>query len=99
MIFSFFDTRETLAFAKEIADELRQSFPNTPEDPAPKTLRKESRKFDRIVARTHAFAQKNKPNIYKKAKFLNAVKWQLRESGHDSQFVEEIVRLLANSIQ
>lgn len=99
MLFGFFDTRETIAFAKEIADELRNSFPDAPSQASPKTLRNRQRKLDSIVAKTNAFARSQKPNIYKKAKFLNTIKWQLKESKHDSHFVEEVVRLLANALQ
>ena len=99
MIFSFFDTRETIAFAKEIADELRQNFPNAPTQATPKSLRKGHRKLDGIVAKTQAFALEKRPNIYKKAKFLNTIKWELKKSNHNTQFVDEIVRLLANTMQ
>jgi len=96
MPFKMFDATEAVAFAKEISAEIQQSFPNTPHPATPKSLKKGRKKLDAIIARTQAFAKQHRPNIYKKAKFLNTIKWALKESEHENTFIEEIVRLLAN---
>ena len=95
MAFGFFDSAATVAFAKEIALDVQTHFPNTPEPATVKTIEKGRKKLDAIIARTKSFADQNKPNIYKKAKFLNTIKWELKESGHDPLFINEMVRLLA----
>ena len=95
MAFGFFDSAANVAFAKEIAQDIQTSFPNTPEPATVKSIEKDRKKLDAIIARTKSFSDHNKPNIYKKAKFLNTIKWQLKESGHDPLFINEMVRLLA----
>lgn len=37
-------------------------------------------------------------NVYKKAKFLNTVKWKLRDAGHEEKLIDEMVSLLAASL-
>lgn len=97
MVLRIFDATETIAFAKRIAKEIQESFPNTPVPATPKTLRKGHRRLDQIVGEVQGFFRETKPNLYKKAKFLNTVKWELKEAGREVQFIEEIIRLLANT--
>lgn len=98
MIFGVFDAQQYTDFAEIIFSEIQRSFPNTQTLPTPKSLEKNRKKLDEIITKAKSFAQKNNPNIYKKAKFLNALKWKLADSGHDRVFVDEILRLLANAM-
>ena len=95
MAFGFFDSVACVTFAKEIAQDIQTAFPNTPEPATVKSIEKGRKKLDTIITRTKSFSDQNKLNIYKKAKFLNTIKWELKESGHDLLFVNEMVRLLA----
>ena len=95
MPFKLFDTTEVVAFAKEIASEIQRACPNTPEPATVKSIEKSRKKLDTLIARTNTFSKQHQMNNYKKAKFLNVIKWELKESGHDQLFINEIVRLLA----
>jgi hypothetical protein len=46
------------------------------------------------VLRTRTFAQQHNLNVYKKAKLLNTIKWELRDSGHEETLINEIPALL-----
>lgn len=94
MLFKFFDATDAISFAREISERIHKDFPLT--DKA-KSLEKGRKTLDLIAEQTRSFCRHNQLNVYKKAKLLNTVKWQLRELGHDDLFVEEILRLLANS--
>lgn len=96
MLFQIFDATEAVAFAKKISSEIQQHFPNTQKPATAKSLGKSRNKLDAIIFQTQAFSQQHRLNIYKKAKFLNTIKWTLKESGHEHAFIDEIVRLLAN---
>ncbi len=43
--------------------------------------------------------QQSHPSMFnKKAKFLNTVKWKLHDSGHDEQFISDVVVILTASL-
>jgi len=93
MIVKWFDAREAVAFAQIIARDVDRLFPSHP----PRnnlTSAKKDKIFDGLVRRTQTFAQQHKLNIYKKAKLLNTVKWELKDAGHDEALIDEIVALL-----
>jgi len=56
-------------------------------DPMQVTLRK-------LVNRISAFEPRKRANFYKKAKFANAFKWKLRESGYDAEFADQLTKEL-----
>ena len=97
MILNWFDAREAVAFALEIAVDIDRLFPvaPTPVKKKPTAARKDQKKLDGLVLRTRAFAQAHRLNVYKKAKFLNTIKWQMREQGHAEALIDEIIGLLA----
>jgi hypothetical protein len=45
-----------------------------------------------------AFGLQTPLNIYKKAKFLNVIKWQLRGSGYDEPFINEVIVLFTAAL-
>ena len=52
------------------------------------------KKFGSLIDRTRAFSSKHKLNIYKNAKLLNTVKWEMREAGHEDDFTDKFVVFL-----
>ena len=95
MIREWLDTQEVVAFAQGIAKELDRLFPST-EVPKQKTIspKKEQKKLDSVALRTRAFADGHKLNVYKKAKLLNTIKWELRDAGHEEALIDEIIAFL-----
>jgi hypothetical protein len=51
-------------------------------------------KMRNLAARILAFEARKGANIYKKAKFANAFKWKLIESGYDAGFADELSKEL-----
>ncbi len=92
------DAKEAVTFAKEISLDINRLFPTTPYPANAKTIRKNQKNLDTIVMRTKVFAQQKQLNIYKKAKFLNTIKWELKEAHQERLFIEEMIRLLATVI-
>ncbi len=103
MILDWFDARLAVAFGKEIALEVVRIFPRTPGADKPARTRKEAqkemKKLDGLVRRVQAFSQQNRLNLYKKAKLLNVIKWDLRESGLDEELTNETVSLVARFLK
>ena len=95
MIREWFDTREAVAFAREIARDIDRLFPPAALKRKPTSEKKDQKRFDGLVIRTRTFAQQHKLNIYKKAKLLNTIKWELRDAGHEETLINEILALLA----
>ena len=52
------------------------------------------RKFDSLVARTREFSLKHKLNIYKKAKLLNTIKWEMKDAGHEEVVINEFISFI-----
>jgi hypothetical protein len=95
MIRQWFDTTAVVAFAQDIARDLNRVHPPTDRQKKDGVTRKDRKRLDGIVLRTRAFGQQYKLNVYKKAKLLNTVKWELREAGQDKAFIDGIVATLA----
>jgi len=95
MIRAWFDANEAVTFAQGIARDIGILLPPAGRKDGTNSAKKDNKKFDAIIVRTRAFAQQHKLNIYKKAKLLNTVKWELRDAGHEDAFIDEIVALLA----
>lgn len=98
MILDWFDAREAEAFASELAGEIDRLFPvevaEKNKSPSAKKEQKDQKKLDGLVLRTRTFGQTHKLNVYKKAKLLNAIKWHMREKGHEEALTDELLRLL-----
>ena len=94
MILEWFNAEEAVKFGHEIAQQVDQLFPLTPGNRQTKSTKKDQKKLDTLIVRTRAFAQQHKLNLYKKAKLLNTLKWELREAGHDEALIDEIIVLL-----
>jgi hypothetical protein len=94
MIREWFDARDAVAFAQGIVRDIDRLFPLAPQKRKPTSIKKDRKKLDALVLRTRAFAQQHKLNVYKKAKFLNTIKWQMRDAGHEKALIDEIISLL-----
>ena len=95
MIRGWFDAQEAVLFARELARDIDKLFPLTSQRKRPASAKKDRKKLDGLVLRTQKFAQHHRMNVYKKAKLLNTIKWELRDSGHDDALIDEVVGLLA----
>ncbi|MDH4234730.1 MAG: hypothetical protein OEV15_06315 [Gallionella sp.] len=95
MILDWFNAEEAVLFAQEIVREINLLFP--PEHQKGKAIPAKvyQKKFGNLIDRTRIFAAKHNLNIYKKAKLLNTVKWEMREAGHEDDFTDKVVVFLA----
>jgi hypothetical protein len=90
MILDWFNAEEAVTFGQEIARDINRLVPLKSA-----SVRKDLKKLDSLLARTRTYAQQHKLNIYKKAKLLNTVKWELRDAGAEEAIINEIIKLLA----
>jgi uncharacterized HAD superfamily protein len=99
MFARWFSTKEVDQFANELATEFNRRFPAS--EAASATPQTESRlrgSKDLMMSRTQVFAERNKLNLYKRAKLANTLKWKLRELGYEQNLadtlVTEVVRIV-----
>lgn len=85
MIFNWFDTREEIAFADELAGFVAERIPTRSPKKAPEAL-------DKLFARVARFRQERKLNMYRKAKLANAFRWKLVDLGYADEFADELTR-------
>ena len=95
MILEWFNAGEAVSFAQEIVGEINRLFP--PADRKEKAIPKKEyqRRFDTLVFRIRAFSLKHKLNIYKKAKLLNTIKWEMKDAGHEEEIISEFISFIA----
>jgi formiminotetrahydrofolate cyclodeaminase len=98
MPIKWLNASEVVSFAEEIVGEIEKLFPLDERQARPRNAQKEQKRLNSLLARVRAYALKTPLNIYKKARFLNAVKWKLRDAGHDHVFVRDVVALLATAL-
>jgi hypothetical protein len=98
MLFNWFNAKDVVIFAQEVAGELVVLLADGSHTGKSELRKKDIKHFDQLILRVRNFAQQQPLNIYKKAKFLNTVKWQLKDSDHDSELIDELIKLLAAAI-
>ena len=96
MILDWFNAGEAVLFAQKLALDINRLFPPACPQGASLTAKKHQKKFDILVNSARSFATQHKLNVYKKAKLLNTIKWEMRDAGHDEVFIDEIIALIAN---
>jgi hypothetical protein len=76
-------------FAQEIVRDVNRLFP--PADQKGKAIpaKEYKRKFDGLITRIRTFSLKHKLNIYKKAKLLNTIKWEMKGAGHEEVIIKD----------
>jgi len=95
MILEWFNAGEAVLFAQEIVREINRLFP--PAERKGKAIPKKEyqRKFDSLIVRIRTFSLKHKLNIYKKAKLLNTIKWEMKDAGHEEVIISEFISFIA----
>ena len=92
MLLRWFDSREAVAFAKIVAEELNTTFPPGSILELGKLTRpKDLKKIERILERIFTFAKEKHLNFYIKSRFLNALMYELKERGYDETFIKRFV--------
>jgi hypothetical protein len=94
MIRHWFDAKEAVAFARDISRDINRLFPPAPRAGKQSSAKKDQKKLDALILRTRKFAQQHKLNVYKKARLLNTIKWELRDAGQSPALIDEIIALL-----
>ena len=90
------------AFADKLIAELRTRFPASKEEDLGSSRMKPARQLgkaagDLIDRQFAGFVMEHKLGVYGKARLLNRVKWQMREHGYSSDFIDATVSELARS--
>jgi hypothetical protein len=95
MLPSWLDGGPAKDFGNEIANDIRALMPlGTDSKAGRKNPAKRLQKLARIVEKTSAESARRRFNFYQKAKFANALRWSLKDSGYAPDFTEEVVALL-----
>lgn len=98
MVFGWFDASEVVAFAEEIVLEIEKLFPLDELHSKSRNTKKELKRLNSLLVRVRSFAMKAPLNVYKKAKFLNTIKWRLHDARRDQKFISDVVALFTTSL-
>jgi hypothetical protein len=94
MILDWFNAGEVVLFAQEIVREINLLFPPTDQKGKAIPAKAYQKKFDGLIIRIRSFTSKYKLNIYKKAKLLNTIKWEMRDAGHEEVIIDEFISFI-----
>jgi hypothetical protein len=94
MILDWFNAGEAVLFAQEIVRDVNRLFPPTNQKGKAIPTKVYQKKFDGLIVRIRTFASKHKLNIYKKAKLLNTIKWEMRDAGHEEIIIDEFISFI-----
>jgi len=77
-------------FAKELAEELAKRYPPSMEAELDKKIssKRLTKILEDLYGKVSEYKVNNKLGIYKKAKLGNSFKWELKELGYSSDFVD-----------
>jgi len=102
MVFSWFNTQKVDAFIDaEVADLVRRIPPAKLEGDgggAKKATEQLARAHDQLLRHARDFVQREKPNLYQKARIANRMKWALMEARYPKSFVDEFAFALASVV-
>lgn len=92
-MFGWFDAREAVRFAKSIVQDISAVFPpGQPPRPTQKERDKVAKGLENAFQRAADFGREKRLNLYKKAKYLNTLRWELVALDYPNGFVEEVVK-------
>ena len=104
MVFSWFNTSKVDAFVDaEVADLVKRVPPAKLESGgagagAKKAEEQLAKSHDLLLRRAQAFVQREKPNLFQKARIANRMKWALLEAKYPKTFVDGLAYALASVV-
>jgi hypothetical protein len=102
MVFSWFNTSKVDAFVDaEVADLVKRVPPARLEGEgagARKAADQLAKGHDLLLRRAKDFVQREKPNLFQKARIANRMKWALLEAKYPKGFVDEFAYALASVV-
>jgi hypothetical protein len=102
MVFSWFNTHKIDAFVDlEIADLVRRVPPARLEGGGAAGKKADdqlARSHDLLLRHARDFVQRERPNLYQKARIANRMKWALLEAKYPAKFVDEFAYALATVV-
>ena len=102
MVFSWFNTQKVDAFIDtEVADLVKRVPPAKLEGDgggARKAAEQLARAHDLLLRHARDFVQREKPNLYQKARIANRMKWALLDAKYPKSFVDEFALALASVV-
>ena len=102
MVLSWFNTQKVDSFIDaEIADLVKRSPPATLEGGGATTKKASdqlAKSHDLLLRHARDFVQREKPNLYQKARIANRMKWALLEAKYPKSFVDEFAYALATVV-
>ncbi len=102
MVFSWFNTSKVDAFVDaEVADLVRRIPPSRLEGGgagAKKAEEQLAKAHDQMLRSAQAFVQREKPNLYQKARIANRMKWALLGAKYPKAFTDGLAYALASVV-
>jgi hypothetical protein len=93
-MFSWFDTRPSVQFARDLAQDLLKTLVSSTEARDAKFKVKAEKALIRADARVREFRRVHAMNFYKRSKLANTFLWTLRDGGCPADYATELTEWL-----
>jgi hypothetical protein len=90
---AWFDATGAIEYAREIVAALEATMPLERASGKRVSRAKQAERIDRLLSRIGRAGRARKFNLYQKARFGNALTWDLVEKGYSRDFIDELVRI------
>src|ERR1700760_3084348 len=94
MVFFWFNTSQGAALIKRVPPAKLEGSGAA----AAKADEQLAKSHDQILRRAQEFVQREKPNLYQKARIANRMKWALLEAKYPKPFVDQLAYALATVV-
>ena len=91
---SWFDTKESVRFANDLAEELMETLSAKTALRDAKFTAKAEKALIRADGKVRSFRARERMNVYKKAKLANAFLWHLKDRGCPEDYAQELTEWL-----
>ncbi|MEK7403177.1 MAG: hypothetical protein AABZ80_12550 [Gemmatimonadota bacterium] len=92
MVFRFFKNKEIEDFAQSMAEHFaKRCPPNLQDDESPATTHQRDAAMHTIYSELGGFRKRVRLGVFRKALLANTLKWELKERGYKSAFVNAMV--------
>jgi hypothetical protein len=93
-MFSWFNASEAQQFGTTLAVFFIERIPAVESGKSDKLIAKKQEVINKMLLQIEMFKANHKLNLFKKAKLANAFKWKLLDAKYESEFVDELTKIL-----
>lgn len=98
-VFAWFNAAEAKKFGTELAQLVIKELPKGERVAEKKLETRKQQLLKKIQTRADAFKREHRLNLYKTAQLGNAFKWELKQAGYSTEFVDSFTGIVLTAVR